>query len=231
MPQETQTRHLMLRVGILTALSAISLGAFSGVAAADSASPVGDTTTSQSQADDGATEPTEPTDSVEATEAHRITFGTPRAATSAHAAHVRAVRMHHAREVRAVLREAERQKGKPYSYGGAGPRAFDCSGFVMFVFGKAVGRSLPHNAAAQYQSIVHIKRSEVQPGDLVFQESGGVPFHVGIYSGHGKWWHSPHSGQTVRNERMYHGHKFYGRVLTKSFANRHVNHRHGVKHA
>jgi cell wall-associated NlpC family hydrolase len=215
----------MLRVGILTALSATTFGAFSGVAAADGTPVPGDTTTTQTSSDDGVTtDPAEPTDS-EPTSDRTVTFVTPHAVKNRHAAHVRSVRARHAREVRSVLRVAENQKGKPYSYGGAGPRVFDCSGLVMYVFGRAVGRQLPHNAAAQYQSVVHIKRSEVQPGDLVFQASGGVPYHVGIYAGHGKWWHSPHSGTTVRKQRIYHGHKVYGRVLTMGLANRHHHRR------
>jgi cell wall-associated NlpC family hydrolase len=138
---------------------------------------------------------------------------------------MRRVRARHAIEVRAVLREAHRQKGKPYSYGGSGPRAFDCSGLVRFVFGHAVDRWLPHNAASQYHAIQHIKRRNLQPGDLVFQESGGVPFHVGIYAGHGKWWHAPHTGTVVKKQRIYNGRKYYGRVLTYGFADRHGRHR------
>jgi cell wall-associated NlpC family hydrolase len=223
MPNPARIRYLTLRVGILTALSAMTFGAFSGTAAADSAPAPADTSTNQpgdattpdpGQATGGAT--------AEAPQSVRsVTFTTPRAVTTAHARHFRSVRARHEMEVRSVLREAQRQRGKPYSYGGAGPRAFDCSGLVMYVFSKAVGRALPHNAAAQYHSVVHIKRSKVQPGDLVFQESGGVPYHVGIYAGHGKWWHAPHSGTTVRKQRIYHGHKYYGRVLTTGFAKHH----------
>jgi cell wall-associated NlpC family hydrolase len=230
MPQAPQIRHLTLRVGILTALSAMTFGAFSGVAAADDAPASGDQTISQSPSDGatiaGSDQATDSSATTATASKRTITFTTPRAVTSAHAAHVRSVRARHAAEVRAVLREAQRQRGKPYSYGGAGPRAFDCSGLVMFVFSHAVGRALPHNAAAQYSSVVHIKRSALQPGDLVFQASGGYPYHVGIYAGHGKWWHAPHSGTTVRKQRIYHGHKVYGRVLTNGFANRHIHHHH-----
>src|SRR5579862_9434463 len=74
----------------------------------------------------------------------------------------------HARKVREVLREARRQKGKPYVYGAAGPHAFDCSGLVRYVFLHSVHMSLPHNAAAQYHSLRHIPRRDLEPGDLVF---------------------------------------------------------------
>jgi cell wall-associated NlpC family hydrolase len=121
-----------------------------------------------------------------------------------------------------VVRVARAQHGKPYVYGGSGPRAFDCSGLVRYVFGHAIGRWLPHNAEAQYRSVRHIKRRNLQVGDLVFQESGGYAFHVGIYAGHDKWWHAPHSGAHVHKQRIYRGHKFYGRVLTY----RSAKHRH-----
>jgi cell wall-associated NlpC family hydrolase len=221
----------MFRIGILTALSATTFGAFTGVATADDTTPPSDGTTASQSGDGTTTDSTgQPTDGTDesADSTHTVTFTTPRAATSAHTAHMRSVRARHQVEVRAVLREASKQRGKPYSYGAAGPGAFDCSGLVMYVFGKAVGRQLPHNAAAQYHSVMHIKKRDVQPGDLVFQESGGYPYHVGIYAGHGKWWHAPHSGTTVRKQRIYSGHKYYGRVLTYGFANRHTHrHRHG----
>ncbi|HVV76566.1 MAG TPA: NlpC/P60 family protein [Mycobacteriales bacterium] len=232
MPHAVRIRHLM-RVGILTALSATILATATGTgfaAADDTTPPPSSSGSSQDQTpptDPGTSDPSGTTSDTSAgastAASPTITFETPRAAMTAHAAHMRSVRARHTLEVRAVLREAQRQRGKPYSYGGSGPRAFDCSGLVRFVFGHAVGRWLPHNAAAQYHVVQHIKRRDLQPGDLVFQESGGYPFHVGIYAGHGKWWHAPHTGTTVRKQAIYHGHKYYGRVLTYGFANHHMN--------
>ncbi len=73
--------------------------------------------------------------------------------------------------------------GKPYVFGASGPYAFDCSGFAMYAWGQA-GVSLPHNAAAQYDSIQHISISQLQPGDLVFYYT---PIdHVAIYIGGGE---------------------------------------------
>jgi cell wall-associated NlpC family hydrolase len=125
-----------------------------------------------------------------------------------HQANVRA----HQHDVRKVLNEARRQKGKPYQYGAAGPHAFDCSGLVRFVFGKAVHRWLPHNAAEQYHALHHINRSHLQKGDLIFTDNGYIS-HVGIFAGHHRWWVAPHTGTRVHKQRIYHAHFVYARVL------------------
>jgi cell wall-associated NlpC family hydrolase len=86
-----------------------------------------------------------------------------------------------------VLATAEAQLGKPYSFGGAGPSAFDCSGLVAYAF-RSIGVYLPHNAAAQYDATARISYSQLQPGDLVFYEPGGSGYidHVAIYVGGGR---------------------------------------------
>ena len=81
-----------------------------------------------------------------------------------------------------ALQWARNELGKPYVFGAAGPNAFDCSGLMTYIFGKA-GVSLPHSAAAQYDVTQRISYSQLQPGDLVFYYQ---PIdHVGIYIGGG----------------------------------------------
>ena len=112
-----------------------------------------------------------------------------------------------------VLRVTRYHKGDPYVYGAAGPHSFDCSGLVMFVFRRALGRSLPHYAESQWQESHHIRRSAARPGDLVFQLRGNYAFHVGIYAGHGYMWDAPHSGAHVHRHLMYRGRWGFGRLI------------------
>src|SRR5581483_3740999 len=123
-----------------------------------------------------------------------------------------AARQAHLHDVRKVLAEARRQKGKPYQYGADGPHSFDCSGLVRYVFLHSVHRSLPHNAAEQYHALHHVRRSHLQKGDLIFTDNGYIS-HVGIYAGHHHWWVAPHTGARVHKQRIYHAHFVYARVL------------------
>lgn len=96
-----------------------------------------------------------------------------------------------------VVRVAAQQKGKPYRWAGAGPRAFDCSGLVTYVFAR-LGVHLPHNAAAQWLSVRHVRPRSMRPGDIVFlRDRRGQIYHDGIYAGHGTWWVARHSGTVV----------------------------------
>jgi peptidoglycan DL-endopeptidase CwlO len=93
-----------------------------------------------------------------------------------------------------VVAIAERYLGVPYSWGGASPSGFDCSGLVMYVFAQ-VGVSLPHSSYAQYGMGTPVSRDQLQPGDLVFFDGLG---HVGIYVGGGSFIHAPHTGDVVK---------------------------------
>jgi len=98
-----------------------------------------------------------------------------------------------------VVGVAMQYLGTPYVWGGSSPGGFDCSGFVMYVYGQ-VGVSLPHYAAAQYSAGVPVSRDQLQPGDLVFFDGLG---HVGIYIGGGQFVHAPHTGDVVKISSLY----------------------------
>jgi cell wall-associated NlpC family hydrolase len=107
----------------------------------------------------------------------------------------------------AALKYAYAQLGKPYRYGGAGPRSFDCSGLTMRAW-QAAGVSISHNALAQYRSTRHVSRSQLQPGDLVF--FGSPIHHVGIYIGGGKMIEAPYTGANVRITDFGYRHDYAG---------------------
>ncbi|MEU6224981.1 C40 family peptidase [Streptomyces sp. NPDC047042] len=110
-----------------------------------------------------------------------------------------------------ALQIAASKKGSPYKYGAAGPKKFDCSGLTQYSFKKA-GKSLPRTAAAQYNKTKHISAKSRKSGDLVFFHSGKNVYHVGIYAGKGKIWHSPKTGDVVKLQKIWTTSVWYGRV-------------------
>ena len=97
-----------------------------------------------------------------------------------------------------AVRLARAQLGVPYLWGGASPSGFDCSGLVMWVYGR-LGVRLPHNAAALYGTGRPVALGAMRPGDLVFFPGLG---HVGIYVGAGRMIHAPQSGRSVEVEAL-----------------------------
>jgi len=87
-----------------------------------------------------------------------------------------------------------------YVRGGSSPSTgFDCSGFVRYVFAHAIGLRLPANSARQFLAGIKVKRTDMQPGDLVFFRTRGHKriSHVGIYLDNGRFIHSPSAGKSV----------------------------------
>jgi cell wall-associated NlpC family hydrolase len=99
-----------------------------------------------------------------------------------------------------VVSQAVIYLGVPYVWAGASPYGFDCSGFVMYVFGK-LGVSLPHSSLLQsgVGSPVTPTLEELAPGDLLFFYS--PVSHVGIYVGDGNMIDAPHTGTFVCIEK------------------------------
>jgi cell wall-associated NlpC family hydrolase len=114
-----------------------------------------------------------------------------------------------------LLHVTANQKGDPYRWGAAGPNAFDCSGLVYYAFKRAFDRTIPRTANDQKRASKRIyHRDHLRPGDLVFKvDSSGYAYHVGIYAGHGYYWHSPHSGSWVQRDKMERDRWRYGRLI------------------
>lgn len=102
----------------------------------------------------------------------------------------------------------EAQLGKPYVWGGNGPKSFDCSGLVKYVYAQ-LGITLPRTAAAQQTVGTSVERSidSLKYGDLVFFAPPGSTYatHVGIYVGNGNMIHAPQTGDVVKYTNIFSG--------------------------
>lgn len=94
----------------------------------------------------------------------------------------------------AIVDEAYKHLGKTYVYGASGPNTFDCSGLTSYVYSAVTGIYIGRTTFEQVNAGVEVSASDLQPGDLVFPNSG----HVQIYIGNGMVIHAPHTGDVVR---------------------------------
>lgn len=104
---------------------------------------------------------------------------------------------------RDLILEALKQRGKPYVWGGASRRGFDCSGFMVYLFKSMRNINLPHSASAQALRGRPVSRDELKPGDLVFFSTyrRGIS-HVGMFIGENRFIHAANSRKDVRIDTM-----------------------------
>ncbi|MDR1046005.1 MAG: C40 family peptidase [Candidatus Adiutrix sp.] len=101
-----------------------------------------------------------------------------------------------------VLKTAFSQVGVPYRYGGHKPETgFDCSGFTRWVFGRH-GVNLARSSGDQLAHGSSVARKDLRPGDLVFFGRRKRIAHVGIYTGGGKYIHSPSHGKQIQESNL-----------------------------
>jgi peptidoglycan hydrolase-like protein with peptidoglycan-binding domain len=88
-----------------------------------------------------------------------------------------------------IVSYAKNFLGVNYVWGGTTPKGFDCSGFVKYVF-KKFGVVLDRVSSSQATQGAKVKKTELQPGDLVFFDTNGGHNrinHVGMYIGSGNF--------------------------------------------
>jgi cell wall-associated NlpC family hydrolase len=103
-----------------------------------------------------------------------------------------------------LINTANRYLGTRYLLGGTRPSAFDCSGFVRYVFAKH-GVELPRTA--REQSLVGhriaVGPDSLRVGDLLFfRTTRGRASHVAIYAGHGRIIHASAGSRRVRYDDL-----------------------------
>ena len=112
-----------------------------------------------------------------------------------------------------IIAYAKKFEGTPYLFGGNTPEAFDCSGYILYVF-KFFGISLPRTSESQFNVGTSVARADLQAGDLVFFENTYKPgiSHTGIYIGSGNFISAESSGVKISNldTNPYWGPKYAG---------------------
>ncbi|MEQ4519311.1 NlpC/P60 family protein [Pseudarthrobacter sp. B907] len=84
-----------------------------------------------------------------------------------------------------ILRNTLEGVGGAYIWGGTAFKAWDCSGYVQWIYRQA-GINLPR--VEQWR--VGVRTDNPRPGDLVVQNAQGPDNwgHVGIFAGNGMMW-------------------------------------------
>lgn len=90
--------------------------------------------------------------------------------------------------------------GAPYSWGSAGPNAFDCSGLTTWAYSQ-VGKKIPRTSSAQANSGQQVSLNSLQPGDIISYYGGAS--HVAIYIGDGKVVQALNSSSPVRIDDLH----------------------------
>lgn len=106
--------------------------------------------------------------------------------------------------------EASRWQGTPHKMGGRGLSGVDCSGLVQQIYQDVFGIQLPRTASEQATIGVGVKRTDLEPGDLVFFRPPGKQEHVGIYLGGGEFVHASTSrGVSITKLDLHYWQKCY----------------------
>jgi cell wall-associated NlpC family hydrolase len=108
-----------------------------------------------------------------------------------------------------IMNVAAKYEGVPYAFGGDTPAAFDCSGYVAYVFAN-FGVPLPHSVHGQDLVGKRIKDEHARPGDLVVFDDLS---HDGIYAGNGNFWHAPRRGDRVKLAPIYSANIHFVRIV------------------
>ncbi len=96
---------------------------------------------------------------------------------------------------------ARKYLGVRYVLGGSTPKAFDCSGFVRYVF-LIHGFEVPRTAHEQSGLGRRPEPGDLQPGDLLFFYGGEGAQHIAIYVGRDSIIHASSTSGRVRIDKL-----------------------------
>ena len=100
-----------------------------------------------------------------------------------------------------LVESARRYLGVRYLLGGTTPRAFDCSGYVRYVF-RLHGLDVPRTAHEQSALGRRPEPGDLRAGDLLFFYGGEGAQHIAIYIGRDSIIHASSGGRRVKVDRL-----------------------------
>ncbi len=125
--------------------------------------------------------------------------------------------MSNAKKLEYVIYVCQQQLGKRYVFGAAGPSTFDCSGLMMYAFGK-IGIQLQHSAKGEGYNDARPKissKASLKRGDMIFFNTvsdGDMCDHVGIVLGNNYFLHAGSGAGKVIISSVASG--YYSRVFS-----------------
>ena len=100
-----------------------------------------------------------------------------------------------------IVHAARQYLGVRYQWGGTTPRAFDCSGYIRWVYAE-YGIELPRTAREQAGVGIAPYPGDLRSGDLLFFYGGQGAQHIAIYVGGDTIIHASSSAKRVRLDVM-----------------------------
>lgn len=98
---------------------------------------------------------------------------------------------------KAVVNLAQKQVGKSYVWGAAGPNSFDCSGLTEYVYLNTTGKDISRTTYTQVYKGKQVALNKLKKGDLLFFGQTTAPYHVAIYAGNNQMIHAANPTQGV----------------------------------
>lgn len=99
-----------------------------------------------------------------------------------------------------ILAEFKQWEGTPHKMGGNSKKGIDCSGFAHHIYSTLFYVNVPRTTKRFFTAGRKIKKSQLQPGDLVVFSPHSYPRHVGIYTGNNKFIHASTSRGVIMSD-------------------------------